>query len=436
MQIRLSKCTKKIIRDNRKKLSNFAKPKRQYKNSMQAPKDIAIEYFNYPLPDERIAKFPIEKRDESKLLTCIGGEIGERVFKEIPDILPADTLLIFNNTKVIHARLFFSKETGALIEIFCLEPHRMAISTAFEQRSHCSWLCFVGNNKKWKNGVISRELDINGQAITLTATRREAYTNAWVVDFDWTGGFSFAEIIEQAGVIPLPPYLHRDAVASDNERYQTIYAQWQGSVAAPTAGLHFTQEVFNNLNTKGITTEFITLHVGAGTFKPVSSDTIGEHIMHVEKIVISRKNLESIASQCDKFIIPVGTTTVRTLESVYWFGVKLHLNPDLETMHLGQWESYELEEQRIDKRQAFKNVLDFMKKHNLEVLEGDTQMIIAPGYKFHVINGITTNFHQPQSTLLLLVSAIVGNRWKDCYRYALDHGFRFLSYGDSCLFIP
>ena len=290
---------------------------------MQAPKNIAIEDFNYPLPDERIAKFPIEKRDESKLLTCIGGEIGERVFKEIPDILPADTLLIFNNTKVIHARLFFSKETGALIEIFCLEPHQMAISTAFEQRSHCSWLCFVGNNKKWKNGVISRELDINGQTITLTATRREAYTNAWVVDFDWTGGLSFAEIIEQAGVIPLPPYLHRDAVASDNERYQTIYAQWQGSVAAPTAGLHFTQEVFNNLNTKGISTEFITLHVGAGTFKPVSSDTIGEHIMHVEKIVISRKNLESIASQCDKFIIPIGTTTVRTLESVYWFGVKL-----------------------------------------------------------------------------------------------------------------
>ena len=417
-------------------MSNFAKPKRQHKNSMQAPKDIAIEDFNYPLPDERIAKFPIEKRDESKLLTCIGSEIGERVFKEIPDILPADTLLIFNNTKVIHARLFFSKETGALIEIFCLEPHRMAISTAFEQRCHCSWLCFVGNNKKWKNGVISRELDIDGQTITLTATRREAYTNAWVVDFDWSGGFSFAEIIEQAGVIPLPPYLHRDAVASDNERYQTIYAQWQGSVAAPTAGLHFTQEVFNNLNTKGISTEFITLHVGAGTFKPVSSDTIGEHIMHVEKIVISRKNLESIASQCDKFIIPVGTTTVRTLESVYWFGVKLQLNPDLEAMHLGQWESYELEEQAIDKRQAFENVLAFMKKHDLEVLEGDTQMIIAPGYKFHVINGIITNFHQPQSTLLLLVSAIVGNRWKDCYRYALDHGFRFLSYGDSCLFIP
>lgn len=417
-------------------MSNFANHKQHTKNAMQAPKNIAIEDFNYPLPDERIAKFPIEKRDESKLLTCIGGEIGERVFKEIPDILPSDSLLIFNNTKVIHARLFFSKETGALIEIFCLEPHRMAISTAFEQRSHCSWLCFVGNNKKWKNGVISRELDIDGQAITLTATRREAYTNAWVVDFDWTGGFSFAEIIELAGVIPLPPYLHRDAVASDNERYQTIYAQWQGSVAAPTAGLHFTQEVFNNLNTKGIATEFITLHVGAGTFKPVSSDTIGEHIMHVEKIVISRKNLESIASQCDKFIIPVGTTTVRTLESVYWFGLKLHLNPDLEAMHLGQWESYELEEQAIDKRQAFENVLAFMKKHNLEVLEGDTQMIIAPGYKFHVINGIITNFHQPQSTLLLLVSAIVGNRWKDCYRYALDHGFRFLSYGDSCLFIP
>lgn len=403
---------------------------------MQAPKNIAIEDFNYPLPDERIAKFPIAKRDESKLLTCIGGEIGERVFKEIPDILSSDTLLIFNNTKVIHARLFFSKNTGAVIEVFCLEPYHTAISACFEQRSHCTWICFVGNNKKWKNGSLRRTLSIDNKTVTLTATRREAVDNAWIVDFDWDGGVSFAEIIEYAGVIPLPPYLHRDAMATDNERYQTIYAQWQGSVAAPTAGLHFTQDVFNNLNAKGIATEFITLHVGAGTFKPVSSSTIGGHIMHVEKIVISRANLESIAHQADKYIIPVGTTTVRTLESVYWYGVKLQRQPDLESLHLSQWESYELEEQAIDKRQAFENVLAYMQRHNLELLEGDTQMIIAPGYKFHVARGIVTNFHQPQSTLLLLVSAMVGDVWKDCYQYALQHGFRFLSYGDSCLFIP
>lgn len=403
---------------------------------MQAPKDIVIQDYNYPLPDERIAKFPIAKRDESKLLTSIGGNIGETVFKEIHNLLPSNTLLIFNNTKVIHARLFFRKDTGAVIEVFCLEPYHTAISSSFEQRSHCTWLCFVGNNKKWKNGSLQRTLQIENKAVTLHATRRHAVDNAWVVDFDWDSGVSFAEIIEYAGVIPLPPYLRRDAVSSDNERYQTIYAHWQGSVAAPTAGLHFTQDVFNSLNDKGISTEFITLHVGAGTFKPVSSNTIGGHIMHVEKIVLSRKNLKSIARQSDKFIIPVGTTTVRTLESVYWYGVKLQLHPDLESLHLGQWESYELEEQAIDKRQAFENVLAYMQRHNLDLLEGDTQMIIAPGYKFHVAKGIVTNFHQPQSTLLLLVSALVGNVWKDCYQYALQHGFRFLSYGDSCLFIP
>ena len=418
------------------KKTYLCKPKNITTYTMQPPKDIAIEDFNYPLPDDRIAKFPLANRDESKLLTCIGGEISENTFKNLPDLLPSDTMLIFNNTKVIHARLFFSKDTGALIEIFCLEPYQSAISSTFEQHSHCSWLCFVGNNKKWKSGVISRELTINNEQVTLTATRREAYTNAWVVDFDWTGGISFAEIIEHAGVIPLPPYLHRDAQDSDKERYQTIYAHFQGSVAAPTAGLHFTENIFKQLNAKGIATEFITLHVGAGTFKPVSTDTIGEHIMHVEKIAISRKNLENIRDNCQKFIIPVGTTTVRTLESVYWFGVKLQLNPDEDAMHLAQWESYSLESQAIDTRQAFDNVLAFMQRHQLEVLEGDTQMIIAPGYKFHVIKGIITNFHQPQSTLLLLVSAIIGQRWRDCYQYALDHNFRFLSYGDSCLFIP
>ena len=401
-----------------------------------SPKSINISDFDYPLPPERIAKFPLEQRDLSKLLVCRQGVIQESQFCHISEFLTSDTLLVFNNTKVIHARLFFQKATGSVIEIFCLEPYQMPISQAFDQREHCSWMCFIGNNKKWKEGPLSRQVEINGVQSTLSANRREAVGNAWIVDFSWTGGFSLAEIIEQAGVIPLPPYLHREAVQSDSERYQTVYAEHQGSVAAPTAGLHFTDRVFDSLKQKGISTEFITLHVGAGTFKPVSTETIGEHEMHVEKVQLSRTNLLNIIEHAGKPIFAVGTTSVRTLESVYWFGVLLSQNPNLSQMHVCQWDPYELESLQISLVQSYSNVLAWMDRHDLDMLDGETQLMIAPGYNYHVVNGIITNFHQPKSTLLLLVSALIGDKWKECYRYALDHDFRFLSYGDSCLFQP
>lgn len=402
---------------------------------MTAPKHISIEDFDYPLPDERIAKFPLEKRDESKLLKYSDGEISEHVFHDLPDLLPKGTMLVFNNTKVIHARLFFQKESGAAIEIFCLKPYMTAVSTTFEERERCKWICLVGNNKKWKSGGISRSFTVAGKDVVLTAERKEPHKNAWIVEFSWTGGFPFAEVIEQAGVMPLPPYLHREAVESDNTRYQTVYAEHKGSVAAPTAGLHFTENVFGNLKKNGIMTEFVTLHVGAGTFKPVTCEKIGDHIMHYEHIVMAREHIENIVRNSDRKIIPVGTTSVRTLESVYWFGVKLSMNPDLDVMEVQQWDPYELEDHAVSSAEAFEAVLNYLDRHDTPILEGDTQLLIAPGYRFHVIDGLITNFHQPKSTLLLLVSALIGDKWKDCYRYALDNGFRFLSYGDSCLFM-
>lgn len=418
---------------------------------MTDPKTIAIADYDYPLPEERIAKYPLAERDKSKLLVFRNGNISEDTFSNIPNLLPDGSLLVFNNTKVIHARLVFQKETGSTIEIFCLEPYQTAISEAFEQREHCTWLCFVGNNKKWKSGTLEKAIGGQQSVVSehsiiqaskqsgintiLTATRREAVGNAWIIDFSWTGGISFAEVIEQAGVIPLPPYLHRNAEADDNERYQTVYADPMGSVAAPTAGLHFTERVFSQLQSRGIMTDFLTLHVGAGTFKPVNSDTVGGHEMHTEKIVVNRSTIQNILSHYGKPLIAVGTTSVRTLESIYWFGVQLEGNPSVDAMHVSQWEPYD-NPHEVDFRKSYSNVLDWMARHDADILMGETQLIIAPGYKYHVISGMITNFHQPKSTLLLLVSALIGDEWKRCYRFALDHGFRFLSYGDSCLFLP
>lgn len=418
---------------------------------MTDPKTIAIADYDYPLPEERIAKYPLAERDKSKLLVFRNGNISEDIFSNIPNLLPDESLLVFNNTKVIHARLVFQKETGSTIEIFCLEPYQTAISEAFEQREHCTWLCFVGNNKKWKSGCLEKVVSGQQSVVSehssiqaikqssintiLTATRREAVGNAWIIDFSWTGGISFAEVIEQAGVIPLPPYLHRNAEADDNERYQTVYADPMGSVAAPTAGLHFTERVFSQLQSRGIMTDFLTLHVGAGTFKPVNSDTVGGHEMHTEKIVVNRSTIQNILNHYGKPLIAVGTTSVRTLESIYWFGVQLEGNPSVDSMHVSQWEPYD-NPHEVDFRKSYSNVLDWMARHDADILLGETQLIIAPGYKYHVISGMITNFHQPKSTLLLLVSALIGDEWKRCYRFALDHGFRFLSYGDSCLFLP
>ena len=399
-------------------------------------KNIRIDDYDYPLPDERIAKFPMEQRDHSKLLCLKGNIISEHHFYDLPSLLPQDTLLVFNDTKVIHARLFFRKETGAVIEVFCLEPHNMPVVQAFEQRERCTWTCFIGNNKKWKEGSLSGKWKVESGEFFLTVERKEAMGNAWVVDFEWTGGLSFAEVIEAAGVIPLPPYLHREAEESDSERYQTVYAHHDGSVAAPTAGLHFTPEVFNHLKQRGINTEYITLHVGAGTFKPVSTPTIGEHEMHVEPVHVTADNLRHLIAHQGKPLIAVGTTTVRTLESLYWFGIQLDANPNLDMMHVRQWDPYELPTRGLGYVDAYRNILQWLERHDVDRLDGATQLMIAPGYQYHVIDGLVTNFHQPQSTLLLLVSALIGDRWHECYRYALDHGFRFLSYGDSCLFLP
>lgn len=399
-------------------------------------KHIPIADYDYPLPDERIARYPLAERDQSKLLAVTPDGIAEHRFFELPQLLPADALLVFNDTKVIHARLLFRKETGATIEIFCLEPYRMAISESFEQRERCSWVCFIGNNKKWKEGVLSGRWQADGGEFVLSATRREAVGNAWVVDFSWTGGASFAEVIEKAGVIPLPPYLGRDAEESDATRYQTVYAHYEGSVAAPTAGLHFTDRVIGRLHDKGIDTEYLTLHVGAGTFKPVSSEHIGDHEMHVEKIHVTADNLRHICAHRDTARVAVGTTSVRTMESLYWFGVQLWHNAELEYMHVSQWDPYTLDDCGMDYAEAYGNILKWMERNGVDDMMGETQLMIAPGYRYRTITGMVTNFHQPKSTLLLLVSAFIGDRWKEAYRYALDHGFRFLSYGDSCLFMP
>lgn len=399
-------------------------------------KNIRIDEYNYPLPDERIARYPLAERDHSKLLCLKDGVLAEHRFYDLPSLLPQGALLVFNDTKVIHARLLFRKETGATIEIFCLEPHNMAVSEAFEQRERCSWVCFIGNNKKWKDGVMSGRWQAASGEFELSARRREAVGNAWVVDFSWTGGASFAEVIENAGVIPLPPYLGRDAEESDATRYQTVYAHYEGSVAAPTAGLHFTDRVIEQLHNKGIDTEYLTLHVGAGTFKPVSSEHIGDHEMHVEKIHVTAGNLLHICAHSETARVAVGTTSVRTMESLYWFGVQLQHDPGMEYMHVSQWDPYTLDDCGMGYADAYGNILKWMERNGVEDMMGETQLMIAPGYRYRTITGMVTNFHQPKSTLLLLVSAFIGDRWKEAYRYALDHGFRFLSYGDSCLFMP
>ena len=397
---------------------------------------LRIEDYDYPLPDERIARYPLPQRDHSKLLCLKGDNLSEHHFYDLPSLLPKDALLVFNDTRVIHARLLFRKETGAVIEIFCLEPNGMDVTEAFAQRERCTWTCFIGNNKKWKEGPLSGEWTVANEKFILTATRREAVGNAWVVDFSWTGGMSFSEVIEAAGVIPLPPYLGREAEADDATRYQTVYAHHDGSVAAPTAGLHFTPELLERLRQQGFSTEYVTLHVGAGTFKPVSTPTIGEHEMHVEPVHITDDNLRHLIAHAGRPLIAVGTTSVRTLESLYWFGVKLQDDPDLPMMHINQWDPYTTDARCIDYADAYRNILRWMERHGTDHLDGETQLMIAPGYRYHVIDGLVTNFHQPKSTLLLLVSALIGDRWRECYRYALDHGFRFLSYGDSCLFLP
>ena len=401
------------------------------------PRHIRISEYNYPLPDERIAKFPVAQRDHSKLLIYNRGEVGEDVFYHLPKYLPAGALMVFNNTKVIQARMHFRKSTGALIEIFLLEPADPTdYELMFQTTGRCSWYCLVGNLKKWKEGMLSREIDVKGSKIVVSATRGPVHGTSYRIDFEWDSPVSFAEIIDTMGELPIPPYLNRETQESDKTTYQTVYSKIKGSVAAPTAGLHFTPEVLARLDAHGIEREELTLHVGAGTFKPVKSEEIEGHEMHTEFISVRRDTIQKLIDH-QGCAIAVGTTSVRTLESLYYMGLKVMRNPNLteSQLHVAQWEPYETSN-TIASVSALEALASWMDIHHFEVLHSSTQIIIAPGYDYKIVKMLVTNFHQPQSTLLLLVSAFVKGDWRKIYDYALDHDFRFLSYGDSSLLIP
>ena len=402
------------------------------------PRHIRISEYNYPLADERIAKYPLAQRDHSKLLIYNKGEVGEDVFYNLPSHLPQGALMVFNNTKVIQARMHFRKTTGALIEVFLLEPAAPTdYELMFQTTGHCAWYCLVGNLKKWKEGTLEREIEVRGSRLTVRATRGELHGTSYRVDFEWSGDVSFAEIIDVMGELPIPPYLNRATEERDKTTYQTVYSKIKGSVAAPTAGLHFTPEVLAALDAHGVEREELTLHVGAGTFKPVKSEEIEGHEMHTEFISVRRETIKKLIDH-HACAIAVGTTSVRTLESLYFMGLKVMQNPDLSEseLHVSQWEPYSLPDDSADAETALQALASWMDSHHLSVLHSSTQIIIAPGYDYRIVKMLVTNFHQPQSTLLLLVSAFVKGDWHRIYDYALAHDFRFLSYGDSSLLIP
>lgn len=403
------------------------------------PKHIHIADYVYDLPDERIAKYPKPERDTSKLLLYRDGEVGEDVFYNLPDYLPEGALVVMNNTKVIRARLHFQKATGALIEVFCLEPHTPAdYQISFATRGSVTWTCLIGNLKKWKEGVLERPVNVGGQTVMLRAERLGVCGTGHEVRFSWTDdSLTFSEVLEAIGELPIPPYLNRETEASDLQTYQTVYSKVKGSVAAPTAGLHFTSRVLEALAERGVELDEVTLHVGAGTFKPVKSTEIGGHEMHAEQIAVSRHTIERLIAhggQC----VAVGTTSVRTLESLYYIGVAVHDNPSLspDDLRVTQWQPYDYAAAvatPLTTLEALKSLLDYMQRGDLPVIHASTRIIIALGYQFHIVKTLITNFHQPGSTLLLLVSAFVKGNWRRIYDYALSHDFRFLSYGDSSL---
>lgn len=393
------------------------------------PKNISILDFTYHLPDEKIALHPAEQRDNAKLLVYKNGIIYEDKYSNIHTHLPQNSALIFNNTKVIKARILFTKPSGGVIELFLLEPYQGDYSTTLSATKTCQWKCFIGGASKWK------EKELVFDKWGLRAQLIEKLTDAYVVEFNWTAIISFAEIVEQIGNIPLPPYIKRNVNEVDKNCYQTIFAAHDGSVAAPTAGLHFTETIFKNLAAKNITTGFVTLHVGAGTFKPVKAATMAAHEMHAEWMDVSIETIKNLITTIDKTIVAVGTTSLRTIESLYWMGVKTLLQPLTEQLTISQWEIYdELHiEKTITAKDALEALLQWLQKNNLTQLFTQTQILIAPGYQFKIAKAIITNFHQPQSTLLLLVAAAIGNDWKKIYDYALENNFRFLSYGDGSL---
>jgi S-adenosylmethionine:tRNA ribosyltransferase-isomerase len=401
------------------------------------PKNIAIQDFSYELPDDCIAKYPMAQRDESRLLINKEDQFTEDIYFHLDQHLPSDALLVFNNTRVVEARLHFKKSTGSTIELFCLEPADTYadITTAMLQKQRVLWKCLVGGAKKWKEESLVLPITVDGTTITLKATKQEKFPDSFLILFEWTdAALSFAEILHHAGVIPLPPYLNRTAEEKDKETYQTIYAKHDGSVAAPTAGLHFTDRLFKKLAAKNIHTGFVTLHVGAGTFKPVKSNTLEQHEMHTEFIEVTELFIQQLIQHLAGTIIPVGTTSLRTIESLYWLGVKVILQPAImpADLQLYQWDAYELPHNNINATTALQALLQWMQAHNMPQLITKTQIIIAPGYSLKIASALITNFHQPQSTLLLLIAAFNSN-WKKMYAYALAQGFRFLSYGDGCL---
>lgn len=398
---------------------------------MASPKSISIKDYTYTLPEDRIAKHPLEHRDASKLLCYKDGLIQDHVFHQLPNLLQKDDLLVFNNTRVIRARLLFKKASGSVIEVFCLEPaNGLDPAMAFQEQGRSRWTALVGNAKRWKEPFQEILVAIHGKQAPLKAILENRLQDHFVVRFEWPHDFTFSEIIDAAGNLPIPPYLKRETEADDLVRYQTVYAHYDGSVAAPTAGLHFTPQTFSDLQQKGVQSAHVTLHVGAGTFRPVKSDTMADHDMHEEKMFISRATIQKLLEHAQKGnIIAVGTTSLRTIESIYWYGVRLLTKGDAP-FKIAQWDPYELE-QHVSATDAFEAVIHHMTKNNLEVLSGSTALLIAPGYRFQTVKGLITNFHQPDSTLLLLVAAFIGPDWRRIYDHALAHEYRFLSYGDS-----
>ncbi|GAA3999362.1 S-adenosylmethionine:tRNA ribosyltransferase-isomerase [Hymenobacter fastidiosus] len=404
------------------------------------PRQLSIHDFTYQLPPERIAPEPLPDRDQSRLLVYRGGTLQDQCFQDLPAELPQNALLVFNDTKVVRARLFFHKPTGGLIELFCLEPvapHR-AIEPAMQQTGSSVWKCLVGNGKRWKGGPVTLEFEAEGQAATLTAERLEAAEGYSLIQFSWQpAALPFAAVLRGAGHLPLPPYLNREDTDVDAVRYQTVYAAHEGAVAAPTAGLHFSDLVLAAIAQRGITTARVTLHVGAGTFQPVKADQMAGHAMHGEPFVVTRAVLRQLLDQLPRPVLAVGTTSLRTLESVYWLGSGLVQNaePDASALHVSQWQPYEAGPE-VSLTEALRAVLEHLEKTGAEALHATTQLLIAPGYRFRVVQGLITNFHQPESTLLLLVAALIGPDWQRVYDHALAHDYRFLSYGDSSLLLP
>ena len=402
--------------------------------------NINIAEYDYQLPEERIAKYPLKERDASKLLVLKNNEIFQNHFRNIGDYLPEKSVLVFNETKVVRARLQFVKDSGAAIEVFCLEPitGNGDYQLAFSAGSPVEWHCLVGNSRRWKDGFLSMPLNIKGKDVVLKAERIEKTDAYSVVRFSWEPAeISFAEVLEHAGEIPLPPYLHREAEPSDRDRYQTVFAKYEGSVAAPTASLHLTKPLIAKLKEQGHTIEEVTLHVGAGTFRPVATDTIGEHEMHSESIIVKKQCIEHLHDNIGRTIIPVGTTSMRTIESVYWIGVML-IEQGFEEryLHVNQWFPYQDREKLPSTKESLEAILKYLEMHHLNALHATTALMIAPSCPIMMTKALITNFHQPKSTLLLLVSALIGEKWKEAYKFALENDFRFLSYGDSCLFIP